>query len=135
MKTYHLFISHSWTYSDQYKNLVNMLNQDRSFQYQNRSIPKDDPIHSGSDKALSEAICNHMESCGIVLVMAGVYASYSKWIDKEIKIAQSTWLNPKPILAIAPWGNEKTSQKVKSSANEIVGWNTKSIVDAIQRLA
>ena len=27
MKAYHLFISHSWTYADQYNNLVNLLDQ------------------------------------------------------------------------------------------------------------
>ena len=27
MKTYHLFISHSWTYTDEYKNLINLLDQ------------------------------------------------------------------------------------------------------------
>lgn len=135
MKTYHLFISHSWEYHDQYANLVNMLNQDRAFQYQNFSIPKDDPVHSGSDKALSEAIRNKMQSCGIVLVVAGVYASCSRWMEKEMHFAMSTWETPKPILAIEPWGNQRTSKEVKERADKIVGWNTKSIVDAIRDLA
>lgn len=135
MKTYHLFISHSWSYSDQYSNLVNLLDQASYFDYQNRSIPKDDPVHSGTDKELSEAIKNHMMSCGIVLVLAGVYASYSKWIDKEIKIAKSAFSSPKPILAIEPWDSDRTSQMVKDNADKIVGWNTNSIVSAIKELA
>ena len=135
MKTYHLFISHSWAYSDQYNNLVNLLNQASSFAYQNRSIPKNDPVHTSTDRELSAAIHNYMESCGIVLVLAGVYASYSKWIDKEIKIAKSGWSVPKPILAIEPWDSEKTSAVVKNNADKIVGWNTNSIVSAIRELA
>lgn len=135
MKTYHLFISHSWTYSDQYKQLVNLLNQANYFDYQNRSIPENDPVHSRSDKELSEAIRNHMQSCGIVLVLAGVYANYSKWIDKEMKIAKSAWTTPKPILAIEPFGSERTSHTVKDIADKIVKWNTSSIVSAIKELA
>ncbi len=135
MKTHHLFISHSWKYSDQYDNLVNLLDQASYFEYQNRSIPKDDPVHSSSDRELSEAIHNHMKSCGIVLVLAGVYASCSKWIDKEIKIAKSSFSSPKPILAIQPWDSERTSQMVKDNADKIVGWNTNSIVSAIKELA
>ena len=135
MKTYHLFISHSWTYETQYDNLVNLLNQASYFEYHNRSIPKNDPVHSSTDKELSEAIRNHMMSCGIVLVLAGVYANYSKWIDKEIKIAQTGFSSPKPILAIEPYGSERTSQKVKDNADKIVGWSTNSIVSAIKELA
>ena len=135
MKTYHLFISHSWTYTDAYKKLVNLLDQAKNFKYHNYSIPKDDPAHVGSDRELSEAIRNQMQPCGTVLVLAGVYASHSKWIDKEIKIARSSFSGPKPILAIEPWGSEKTSQMVKDNADQIVGWNTKSIVSAIRELA
>ena len=135
MKTYHIFISHSWSYGDQYKNLVHLLKQASYFNYNNFSIPEDDPVHTQSDILLSKAIQGKMQSCGIVLVLAGVYANYSKWIDKEIKIAQSAFSSPKPILAIEPYGSERTSQKVKNSANRIVGWNTNSIVSAIKDLA
>ena len=60
-----------------------------------------------------------------------VYSSYSKWIDKEIEIAQNLG---KPILAIEPWGSEKTSSVVKNAADRIVKWNTDSIVNAIRDL-
>ena len=33
--TYNLFISHSWTYSDAYEKLVNLLNADPYFTYKN----------------------------------------------------------------------------------------------------
>ena len=65
--------------------------------------------------------------------MAGVYASYSKWIDREIQCATRDL--SKPIIAIRPWGNERISQAVQDAASTIVGWNTSSIVDAIRRYA
>ena len=135
MKIYHLFISHSWNHSKHYAGLTNLLNQAQHFKYNNLSIPKDDPVHSGSNQALSEAIRNQMQSCGIVLVLAGVYASYSKWIDKEIKIARSAWLSPKPILGIAPFGNQRISKRVADLADKTAQWSTNSIVSAIQDLA
>ena len=40
-KTYHLFISHSWTYSDAYEKLLALLNKDAYFSYKNYSVPQD----------------------------------------------------------------------------------------------
>lgn len=136
MRTYNLFISHSWAYSDAYDKLVNLLDARSYFRYSNYSVPKDDPLHTiGTDKALYAAIKGKMTPCSVVLILAGIYASYSKWIDKEIQIAQTEFSNSKPIIAIEPWGSERTSVKVKEAANKIVGWNTESIVSAIRELA
>ena len=103
MKTYNLFISHSWRYSDQYDRLVNLLNQRRYFSFRNYSVPPDDPIQgAGGDAQLRRAIRNHMVPCHVVLILAGVYATYSKWIDIEIDLAKEGFTNPKPIIAIRP---------------------------------
>ena len=56
-KTYHLFISHSWAYSDAYNGLIDLLDKDPAFVYTNYSVPKDDPIHTnGTDVELYAAI-------------------------------------------------------------------------------
>ena len=136
MASYNLFISHSWGYSDAYDSLVNLLDAQPYFSYRNYSVPKDDPIHTtGTDKDLYEAIKRKIQPTQVVVIMAGVYATYSKWINKEIDIAQNAFTTATPILAIQPWGAEKTSQVVKDSADRIVGWNTNSIVAAIRDLA
>lgn len=133
-KTFNLFISHSWAYSDAYEKLISMLDKGK-IEYKNYSIPKDDPVHtSGTDKALYEAIKNKISPTTVVIIMAGVYSSYSKWIDKEIKISTTEFSTTKPILAIEPWGSEKTSKKVKDNATKIVKWNTESIITAIKEL-
>ena len=134
-KTYNLFISHSWNYSDAYEKLLNLLDKDTSFSYKNYSVPKDDPVHTnGTDKELYEAIKEQMSHASVVLIMAGVYSTYSKWINKEIEIAQTEFSNPKPIIAVEPWGSEKTSVKVKDAADKIVRWNSSSIINAIKDL-
>ena len=130
--SYTLFISHSWTYSDAYEKLVNMLDTASYFDYRNYSVPKNDPIHNAPSTAkLREAIRMQMQPASCVLILAGVYATYSKWINIEIELAQSMG---KPIIAIEPWGSEKTSLVVKKAANRVVGWNTNSIVRAIKEI-
>lgn len=132
-KTYHIFVSHSWTYSDAYDNLVKLLDARPYFSYKNYSVPKDDPIHDAPNSpALYEAIKRQMSSCHIVLVLAGVYSTYSTWINKEIKIAQKEFTTPKPIVGIKPWAQSKVSSVVSDAAEEIVGWSTESIVSAIR---
>jgi len=131
-KQHHVFISHSWTYSDAYDKLTNLLKNRPGFNYSDYSVPKSDPIHTnGTDRELKEAIERMIRPCGIVIILAGVYSTHSKWINKEIGIAQEY---RKPILAIEPWGSEKTSSVVKNAADRIVKWNTESIVAAIREL-
>lgn len=131
-KTHHLFISHSWAYGVNYDNLIKKLKERSYFEFWDYSVPKDDPIHtSGTNKELKEAIERKIKPCGVIILLAGVYSTYSKWINTEINIAQDY---RKPILAIEPWGSEKTSTVVKDAADKIVKWNTESIVSAIREL-
>ncbi len=132
LKNYNLFISHSWGYSDAYEKLCGLLKDAPNFVYSDYSIPKDDPVHTKSDDVLYEAIKQKMTFCNVIIILAGVYSSYSKWIEKEIKIANNEFSNKKPIIAIEPWGSEKTSQIVKNNADQVVKWNTSSIVNAIR---
>jgi len=135
-KHYNIFISHSWAYGNAYDQLVKMLDNDGRFLYRNYSIPKDDPIHNAPNaQALTDAITEKVTFCHVVIILAGVYATYSTWINKEIAIAQTGFATPKPILAIQPWGSERTSKVVQDKADEIVGWNTAPIVRAIRDLA
>lgn len=135
-KEHGLFISHSWAHSNTYKGLVELLDERPYFKYKNYSVPIDDPLHTdGTDAELYDAIKDQIWPCHVVVILAGVYASYSKWIDKEIKIAKKEFSYPKPILAIEPFGSEKTSTTVKNNADMIVRWNTESIVSAIRELS
>ena len=131
--SYNIFISHSWDYSDAYQKLVLLLDKARYFSYRNYSVPKDDPLIIRSSAyyraELKAKIKRQMIFCNAVLVLAGVYASYSDSINLEIEAARELG---KPIIAVEPWGSEKTSTVVKQSARVIVGWNTDSIVNAIR---
>lgn len=132
LKNYRLFISHSWTYGDAYEKLVEFFNEHPNFSWIDYSVPKNDPIHSANnDTELYKAIKSQIAPVNCVVMLAGVYSSYSKWIDKEIQISKTDF--NKPIIAVEPWGAEKTSQLVKNNADAIVKWQSKSIVDAIRK--
>lgn len=88
MKTYHLFISHSWSYSDTYERLVNLLRQKSYFRFSDYSVPRNDPIHNvGTDAELRAAIKEKMAYCSVVLILAGVYATYSNKPNHAIRRA------------------------------------------------
>ncbi len=134
LRTYRLFISHSWTYGDAYETLVKFFNEHPSFSWVNYSVPKDDPIHNApNDVELQAAIKAQIAPVNCVVMLAGVYSTYSKWINKEIVISKTDY--SKPIIAVEPWASEKTSQIVKLNADAIVKWQSKSIVDAIRNHA
>jgi len=131
----HVFVSHSWAYSGHYETLSgwifgqNWSIGQASINFRNYSVPKDDPIHNAqSDSALREAIYNQINRSHVIVIPTGIYASYSKWIQKEIDGAVS---KSKPILAVNPWGQEKKSSVVVASADKLVGWNSKSVVQGI----
>jgi hypothetical protein len=132
LKNYKLFISHSWAYGDAYDKLVLFFNEHSNFQWSNYSVPKNDPIHDAPNQALLyEAIKNQIRFVNCVVILAGVYASYSKWIDKEIEISKRVFT--KPIVAVEPWGAEKTSKLVRDNSDVVVKWNSSSIVGAIRK--
>ncbi len=132
---YHIFISHSWSYGSNYSNLVKLLRQNSGFIFKDYSVPKDDPIHNANNDAqLRQAIRDQTGPCSVVIVLAGVYATYSKWMNEEVALAKTGFDKAKPAIAVRPRGNERISQTVRDDADRLVGWNTQSVVRAIREV-
>lgn len=133
LRTRNLFVSHSWNYGDAYTRLVKLLDAARNFSYRNYSVPKDDPVHDApTTEALRAAIQQRMVFCQVVIVLAGKYATYSEWIQREIEIAKTDY--KKPVVAVRPWGSTQVSTVVARAADRLVNWSTSSIVSAIREL-
>lgn len=133
-KTYNIFISHSWNYSDEYDRLKRLLDKS-GIKYRDYSVPKNDPIHNAkNDKELKEAIKNQMRNASVIIVLAGVYSTYSKWINIEMELAKEGFFVDKKIIAVELFGSERTSSIVKQKADKIVKWNSLSIANAIKEL-
>lgn len=131
LTNYRLFISHSWAYGDAYDKLVEFFDEHPNFKWSNYSVPKNDPIHNASNqRELYSAIQNKIHPVNCVIILAGIYSSHSKWIQKEIEIAKSVY--SKPVIAVQPWAAERTSSVVKNNADAIVKWQSSSIVTAIR---
>jgi hypothetical protein len=128
LRTYNLFISHAWDYSSEYYRLKAMLDSAPNFRWKDMSVP----VHNPTNGALRQQFIDRIQLTHAFLVTCGMYCAYSNWMLTEIRIAKN--LN-KPIIGVVPQGQERVPQAVQDVADEIVGWNTNSIVEAIRRLA
>jgi len=135
LKTYDLFISHAWQYGESYTRLLQLLRNSPYFTFRNYSAPEDKPLHNlnGTDvttKAqIKAAIDRKIARANCVVVISGMYTAYREWMQYEIDAAVRMG---KPIIAVRPWGSTIVPEYVQKYADEIVGWNTDSIVSAIR---
>lgn len=129
---YDLFISHSWKHNGDYDGLIELLDEKNHFSYRNYSVTKKEKVEGKSDPALKRHIKNkQIKPASVVIVIAGMYSTYSDWIGKEVRIAEEF---NKPILSVKPWGAERTSY-ITNKADATVGWNKTSIVREVRNLA
>lgn len=133
LKTYDLFISHAWKYGSSYDRVKNFLDTQPLFLYRNYSAPTDKPlIPAGTtvpNREILQKIENKIRPVNCVIVLAGMYASYSSWIEAEVRIAKKY---NKPIIGIKPWGNTRVPNFISDNADEIVSWQQASLINAIR---
>lgn len=133
LKTYDLFISHSWNYNDDYYKLEKLLKNALNFKWRNYSVPFHDPLIDPKTKSgkneLITLLDKQVKPVNCVIILGGMYAAHSSWILEEIELAKRY---NKPIVGIYPRGQLKMPLVVQGAANQIVGWNTLSIVAAIR---
>jgi hypothetical protein len=133
-----VFISHSWSYSGHYDRLSEWIFDEewsvdgQRIHFFNTSVPRDNPIHFAPNAAtLQRAIYERIVNSHVVVIPTGMYANHSKWIGKEIDGAK---LYGKPIVAVDPRAQKRSSSVVAAAADEAVGWNKQSIINAVWRL-
>lgn len=131
-KTYTIFISHSWAYIDDLNNLKRLLENRGYFNVQFEEATPDVPINSDNAYYIRQRLKQKISNSDVVLGIAGIYASHSEWMAWELDKALELG---KPIIGVVPRGAERVSTVVSSRANEVVRWNTDSIVEAIRKWA
>jgi len=139
MRTYNIFISHAWKYSEHYYQIVKWLNEAQAegkLSWKNYSVPEHDPLIDpntiiGKNKLKAE-LREQIAPATAVIVLAGMYASYSDWIDYEIDTSIS--YSNKYIIGVKPWGQERVPSKITNNANTIVSWSKSSVIAAILNL-
>lgn len=131
-KTYHIFISHSWQNSAALYRLRELLNERGYFNVEFEEVSKDVPINSEHAPYIKRRLAEKIGNSNIVLGLAGMYASYSEWMEWELEKALELGV---PIVGVIPWGQERISTTVSSRSIADVRWNTESIVSVIRQYA
>lgn len=131
LHTYRLFISHAWKYSEGYIRINRFINEASNFSWANYSVPENKAFEGLNGAQLGEQLKSQIRPVQCVVILAGMYVNHSAWIQYEIDFAKSLG---KPIVGVVPWGAERTPLAVQNAANEMVNWNSASIVSAIRRL-
>jgi len=127
---YRIFISHAWDYNDEYYKLEKMLTDYPNFEFRNYSVPKHDAFDTGAQ--LTNKLLDQMNPTQVVIVLAGMYAAHSDWIQFEINEAKRLG---KPMIGVKPRGQERVPQSIQDSARVIHGWNVGPIVASVRELA
>jgi MTH538 TIR-like domain (DUF1863) len=130
LRNYNVFISHAWKYNDDYYRIEKWLHEAPHFLWTNLSVPRHDPILDSA--RLTAELHNQMRPAHIFVILSGMYVAHSEWIQYEINFARRIG---RPILGIRPWASTVVPVAVQEGADEIVGWNSDSIVSAIRRIA
>ncbi len=134
-RRYQLFISHAWDYKDDYERLIGLLNGYPFFDWDNLSVPVENPLSilprlPRSYRYLVRQLDERISKADCLLVLAGMYVAYRGWIQSEIEAAKDFH---KAIIAVEPRGSERFPEALMHAADERVGWNSTSIVSAIRR--
>ncbi|NJE44271.1 TIR domain-containing protein [Massilimicrobiota sp. SW1139] len=132
LRNYHILISHSWDYNSDYETIKGWLNDAKYFMWSNYSVPLSNPLDVNSKKELKNKLRTRIEKCSCIIILSGMYVSYSEWIDYEIDVAIEL---EKPIIGVKPRGQERIPSKVSENANVMVGWNSNSVVQAVRDYA
>jgi hypothetical protein len=129
LKTRMLFISHAWRYNEHYSKIVQWCNEAPNFAWRNCSVPSDDALTDKTSKGLSEGMTNQIRPAQGVIILAGMYAAHSAWIDFEINEAVRMG---KVIIGVKPWAQERVPENVQAAATVMVGWNSQSVIGAVR---
>ncbi len=130
LKVRMLFISHAWQYDDAYLTLEKWFNLAPNFYWKNCSIPSTAALPDKTTAGLAAGITRQINPAQGVLIIAGMYAAHSGWIDYELGEAKR--LN-KTIIGIRPWGQQRLPVKIQDAADVLVNWNNSSIIDAVRQ--
>ena len=127
---YNTFISHSWDYKSDYTTILTWL-RDSNIKLSDYSVPVEKAFPNMPKSELRNKITEKIGHASVVIILAGMYASYSDWIDYEID--EAIRMN-KPILGVYPRGQERTPLKITSNAGIMVHWNSNSVVKGFKQL-
>lgn len=122
-----IFVSHSWKHNKDYNNLIKGFEK-QGFNYYNHSISLEKAEDLKSEEEIENKIKNQLLYSRCLLVLAGSYSN-NYWIKKEVEIAKSLG---KKVIAVRPWNTNIVPKYLEKTADEIIGFNSKAIIEKIK---
>lgn len=130
----HVYISHSWSLGDDYDKLREVLaGCDHTVRL--NGLPVDHPAHAGTcDGELRAQMRRHMVHTQMLIVQAGTYERFARWIEEEINLAHYGYQVRRPVLAIVPFDAPPRMGTLLERADRVVMWSHGSILSAVNDL-
>jgi hypothetical protein len=128
---FRIFPAHAWERDDEYLRLFEYLESTTNFFYQNVC----DPDASPAGESVAERrtrILAAMKEAEVLLMPAATYLAHRDWADFLISAAEAHDL---PIVALEHFGPQDLPEALREKADKVVGWNSRSIEDAIRMAA
>lgn len=127
-----LFISHSWSYSERYTAMLNLLNSRPDFNFTNYSVPETKAFGLMTDAMMKKQLYWQIRPVQCVIIIGGMWTNYSDWIQFEMNLAKSM---EKPILGVRPRSAKVMPRAVVDVSDLVVNWNSNSIIAGIGQIS
>jgi hypothetical protein len=126
-----LFVTHAWEENDDYLRIFEYLEAPGTFYYQNTSQPQAKrPIDKESER---EDLRRQIAPAEVIVVVPAAYRIAPELVVFQMSFAKAA---DRPIVAMENFGSTDPLPKaIKDLADEVSGWNERSLIDALRRQA
>lgn len=127
-----LYAVHGWHRDEDYARLFEYIESADNFFY--RALSDPDAVSPQGDgvAARRSLISDALKEAECVVCSAGTWERFNDWARYTVESARRLDL---PVVAIEHFGPKEMDVRMKGYAAETVGWDSRSIVDAIRREA
>lgn len=130
----HIYVSHTWSLGDDYDKLREVL-AEADVPVRLNGLPVDHPVHgTPSDAELRAEMRKHMVHAQVLIVQAGSYVHFARWVEEEVNLAHYGYQVRRPVLAIVPFDAPPRMGTLLERADRVVMWSHASILTAVQDL-
>jgi hypothetical protein len=124
-------VTHSWEENDDYARVFEYLEASGTFYYHNTGQAHGKrPIDKEAER---EELRRQIAPCEVVIVVPAAYRAAPDLVLFQMNFAKAA---DRPIVALENFGStEPLAKAIKELADEVSGWNERSLIDALKRQA
>jgi hypothetical protein len=127
-----VFVTHTFTESDDYLRVFEFLESDDRFYYLNVSKPENAPSDGKLENIKDEFIAQ-IKASEVVVVLPSVFEQKPDLVSYMMDVAEA---NDIGMLAVRPFGGlAETSKKIIARVGEPIDWNARQLIDSIKLTA